>query len=560
MSSDADRPDSEGHSQSAPIDRRSFNAAVGAGAVGTALHQLLGAPASAAQAARQGASELCEMTAVDLVGRLRKKEVSAREVMSAHLTQIEHVNSKVNAIVTLVAEQAMANAARADDTLARGGAVGVLHGLPVAHKDLVDTAGIRTTRGSQFYRDNIPSHDALIVTRIRAAGAITVGKTNTPELGAGSQTFNAVFGATRNPYDLTKTCGGSSGGAATALACRMLPIADGSDTGGSLRNPAAFCNVVGLRPSPGRVASESTSWSPLAVSGPIARTVADVALFLSAIAGSDPRCPLSIQEDGARFRGPLEKNLKGARVAWWRGLGGIPFEPEIRRVVDGNRKVFEDMGCVVEEAEPDFNGPGRSVSPASLHLELRAVCAAGPAAPRVGQGHDQVRGRAGRTRNRRGSRPRAGRDRRACSTRAGSSSRGTSTSSFRLHRCEPFDVNVPYPTEIAGTTMTTYIDWMRSCWYVTMMSNPAISVPAGFTSSGLPVGLQIVGRHRDEWSVLQLAHAFEQATLHWKRRPAGTGRGRLNRGALHRLPKFACLIAANRAARITPGAERVLRS
>ena len=247
MSSDADRPDSEGHSQSAPIDRRSFNAAVGAGAVGTALHQLLGAPASAAQAARQGASELCEMTAVDLAGRLRNKEVSAREVMSAHLTQIEHVNSKVNAIVTLVAEQAMANAARADDTLARGGAVGVLHGLPVAHKDLVDTAGIRTTRGSQFYRDNIPSHDALIVTRIRAAGAITVGKTNTPELGAGSQTFNAVFGATRNPYDLTKTCGGSSGGAATALSCRMLPIADGSDTGGSLRNPPAFCNVVGLQ-------------------------------------------------------------------------------------------------------------------------------------------------------------------------------------------------------------------------------------------------------------------------------------------------------------------------
>ena len=296
------------------------------------------------------------MTAVELAGRLRKKEVSAREVMSAHLAQIDRVNSKVNAIVTLVADQAMANAAKADDTLARGGTPGVLHGLPVAHKDLVDTAGIRTTRGSQFYRDNIPSHDALIVTRIRAAGAITIGKTNTPELGAGSQTFNAVFGATRNPYDLTKTCGGSSGGAATAVACRMLPIADGSDTGGSLRNPPAFCNVVGLRPSPGRVASESTSWSPLAVAGPIARTVADVALFLSAIAGFDPRCPLSIQEDGARFRGPLEKNLKGARVAWWRGLGGIPFEPEIRRVVDGNRKVFEDMGCVVEEAEPDFKG------------------------------------------------------------------------------------------------------------------------------------------------------------------------------------------------------------
>ena len=168
----------------------------------------------------------------------------------------------------------------------------MLHGLPVAHKDLVDTAGIRTTHGSPFYRDNVPTRDALIVTRIRAAGAITVGKTNTPEFGAGSQTFNTVFGATRNPYDLTKTCGGSSGGAAAAVAARMLPIADGSDTGGSLRNPPAFCNVVGLRPSPGRVPGDSASWSPLSVSGPIARTVADVALFLSAIAGPDPRSPL----------------------------------------------------------------------------------------------------------------------------------------------------------------------------------------------------------------------------------------------------------------------------
>ena len=234
--------------------------------------------------------------------------------------------------------------------------VGVLHGLPVAHKDLVDTAGIRTTLGSPFYRDNVPSRDALLVTRMRAAGAITVGKTNTPEFGAGSQTFNAVFGATRNPYDTTKTCGGSSGGAATAVAARMLPIADGSDAGGSLRNPPAFCNVVGLRPSPGRVPNESTSWGPFAVAGPIARTVADVALFLSAIAGPDARSPLSIQEDPARFRSPLEKDFKGVRVAWWQGLGGIPFEPEIRRVVDANRKIFQDLGCVVEEAEPDFSG------------------------------------------------------------------------------------------------------------------------------------------------------------------------------------------------------------
>jgi amidase len=288
--SDPDRSETVDNGN-ARISRRRFNSTVAAGGTYAALHQVLGAATDPAQAGR---SELCELSAVDLAARLARKDVSAREVMSAHLAQIERVNPKVNAIVTLVAEQAMAGASKADEAIVRRDPIGVLHGLPVAHKDLVDTAGIRTTRGSPFYRDHLPSRDALIVTRIRAAGAITVGKTNTPEFGAGSQTFNTVFGATRNPYDLTKTCGGSSGGAATAVAARMLPIADGSDTGGSLRNPPAFCNVVGLRPSPGRVASESTSWSPLSVSGPIARTVADVALFLSAIAGPDPRSPLSI--------------------------------------------------------------------------------------------------------------------------------------------------------------------------------------------------------------------------------------------------------------------------
>ena len=260
------------------------------------------------------------MTAVDLAARLARKQVSAREVMTAHLAQIERVNPKVNAIVTLVAEQAMAGAAKADEAIMRRDPIGVLHGLPVAHKDLVETAGIRTTCGSPFYRDHVPTHDALIVTRIRAAGAITVGKTNTPEFGAGSQTFNTVFGATRNPYDVTKTCGGSSGGAATAVAARMLPIADGSDTGGSLRNPPAFCNVVGLRPSPGRVASESTSWSPLSVSGPIARTVADVALFLSAIAGPDPRSPLSIPDDPGALSG-------AAREGFQRRAGRVVARP-----------------------------------------------------------------------------------------------------------------------------------------------------------------------------------------------------------------------------------------
>ena len=500
------------------MNRRQFGATVTGGGV-FAVHQLLGSDAAAAQAPKQtGRSELCEMSASELASRLARKQVSAREVMTAHLEQIERVNPKLNAIVTLVAEQAMAGAAKADETIARRGPTGVLHGLPVAHKDLVDTAGIRTTRGSPFYRDNVPTTDALIVTRMRAAGAITVGKTNTPEFGAGSQTFNTVFGATRNPYDVSKTCGGSSGGAATAVAARMLPIADGSDTGGSLRNPPAFCNVVGLRPSPGRVPNESTSWSPLSVSGPIARSVADVALFLSAIAGPDPRTPLSIREDPARFRAPLGRSFKGVRIAWWRGLGGIPFEPEIRRVIDSNRKVFEDLGCIVEDAEPDFTGVDEAFP------LIRYVGNHPQYAPLIRQRPEWVKDtiKYEVAQAERASGADIGRAQARQARMYDQSRQFFERYQYFIlpvTQVEPFDVDTPYPTAIAGTTMSHYIDWMRSCFYVTMMANPAMSVPAGFSTSGLPVGLQIVGRHRDEWSVLQMAHAFEQATHHGTHRP-----------------------------------------
>jgi amidase len=508
-----DRSDSRDAAAGARVSRRQFNTTVLTGAAYATLGPP-GATAIAAQNARQSArSELCNMTAVELAARLARKQVSARDVMSAHLAQIERINPKVNAIVTLVAEQAMAAAAKADEALARRGPIGVLHGLPVAHKDLVETAGIRTTHGSPFYRDNVPTRDALIVTRLRAAGALTVGKTNTPEFGAGSQTFNTVFGATRNPYDLTKTCGGSSGGAAVAVAARMLPIADGSDTGGSLRNPPAFCNVVGLRPSPGRVPSESTSWSPLSVSGPIARTVADVGLFLSAIAGADRRNPLSINDDAARFRAPLGKDFKGVRVAWWRGLGGVPFEPEIRRVVDANRTVFEALGCIVEEAEPDFTGV------ADAFPLLRFVVNHSRYAALIRQRPEWVKDTI-KYEVEQAERARGADISRALARQAQMFDQ--SRQFFERYayfilpvtQVEPFDVNTPYPTEIAGTAMTSYVDWMRSCWYVTFMSNPAISMPAGFSATGLPVGLQIVGRHRDDLSVLQLAYAFEQATRH----------------------------------------------
>jgi amidase len=504
------------------IDRRTFAQRVGLAAAAGALQ---GLSADAAQGRDSGGreaagrDELCDLSAIELSARIRRKDVSARDVMTAHLARIERVNPKVNAIVTLVADRARADAARADDLLAKGGTPGPLHGLPVAHKDLVDTAGIRTTRGSRFYRDTVPARDALIVTRMRAAGAITVGKTNTPELGAGSQTFNEVFGATRNPYDLAKTCGGSSGGAAVALACGMVPIADGTDVGGSLRNPAAFCNVVGLRPSPGRVPVETNSWLPLSVSGPMARSVADLALFLSGLAGPDPRGPLTNMEDGARFRGPLGRDFKGARVAWWKGLGGIPFEPEIRTVVDSTRRVFEGLGCAIDDAEPDFTGVADAFAAlryASGYAQNSALVRQRPEWVK-----DTIKFEVAEA------------ERLAAADVGRAIARQTqmydqSRQFFEKYeyfilpvtQVVPFDVNVPYPTSIAGTPMTSYIDWMRSCWYVSFMSNPAISVPAGFTAAGLPVGLQIVGRHRDEWSVLQLAHAFEQATQHGKRRPA----------------------------------------
>jgi len=502
------------------ITRREFGQLISTAAVGAVVPAALPAPMAASAAPVQNAgSELCYMSAVELADRLRRKQVSARDVMAAHLAQIERINPKVNAIVTLVADRAMADAARADEMLANGRPLGVLHGLPVAHKDLVDTAGIRTTRGSRFYQDNVPTRDALIVERIHAAGGLTLGKTNTPEFGAGSQTFNAVFGATRNPYDLSRTCGGSSGGAAVALACGMVPIADGSDTGGSLRNPPSFCNVVGLRPSPGRVATETATWSPLSVQGPLARSVADLALFLSAIAGPDARHPLSIHEDGARFRAPLNRNFKGVRVAWWRGLGGIPFEPEIRRVVEANRGVFEQLGCVVEEAEPDFD------EVADAFPVLRYAANHPQYAPLIAKNtawvKDTIKFEVAQA-----ERLKASDIGRAMARQA----RMHEQSRQFFERYEyfvlpvtqvvPFDVTTEYPTSINGTAMTSYIDWMRSCFYVTFMANPAMSVPAGFTSTGLPVGIQLVGRHRDDWSVLQLAYAFEQATQHSRRRPS----------------------------------------
>ena len=306
--------------------------------------------------------DLCAKDAVTLAGMLRRREVSAREAIGAHIARIEALDGAVNAVVTRCFDAALAKAAAADAALARGESTGLLHGLPVAHKDLFDTAGVRTTHGSPLFAENVPSRDALVVQRMSAAGAISLGKTNVPEFGAGSHTVNPVFGATRNPFDLTRSAGGSSGGAAAALAARMICLADGSDLGGSLRNPASFCNVVGLRPSPGRVPDWPFSdvADVLGVAGPMARTVADVALLLMVLSGPDPRVPLALDvappvAEPDQIAGLLERDLRGVRVAWSADLG-LPVEPVVLETLAPARQLLADLGCEVIEAAPDLSG------------------------------------------------------------------------------------------------------------------------------------------------------------------------------------------------------------
>lgn len=467
-----------------------------------------------------GPSPLCFLSATALARSIRARQVTARDVMAAHLAQIERVNPLVNAIVTLQADRAMELASRADEAQARGALLGPLHGLPVAHKDLFLTRGVRTTFGSLVYKDFMPQQSSLVVERQQEAGAITIGKTNTPEFGAGSQTFNAVFGATRNPYDLARTCGGSSGGAAAALACGMVPLADGSDMGGSLRNPAAFCNVVGLRPSVGRVPHDpgASSWGTLSVNGPMGRTVEDVALLLSVLAGPDARDPLTISEDGMMFRRPLERDFAGVRVAWSKDLGGLPVDPRVTGVLEASRATFTELGCTVEEATPDLSGANecfhvlRGLEFAAAYADVLAhhrsllkqtvvwniEMGLALSGEQLAHAHD-VHARLFQQMH-----------------------DFMSRYEFLIapvSQVPPFPVEQEYVTRINDLPMDTYIDWMQSCSAISLTGHPAIAVPCGFTSEGLPVGIQIVGRYRDDVGVLQLAYAFEQATRASDRHP-----------------------------------------
>jgi amidase len=397
-----------------------------------------------------------------------------------------------------------------------------LAGLPIAYKDLVPTKGIRTTLGSLAYKDNVPAEDALLVERLQAAGAITIGKTNTPEFGAGSNTFNAVFGATRNPYDLSKTSGGSSGGAGAAVACGMLPFADGSDLAASLRNPGNYCNVVGFRPTPGRVPTfpAANAWDTQPVAGPMARSVADAAFLLAAMAGPDPRAPVSIMEPGGVFASSLSRNFRKTRIAWSKDLGGLPMDPRVTAVLEKQRGIFEDLGCIVEDACPDFSGATEAFE------TLRAISFAQRFAPLLKTHRALLKDTV------------IWNIERGLALDGASVGRAEGLRTELFHRMRrflekyafllapvnqlpPFPAEQPYPTRIAGVRMGNYLDWMKSCYYITITSHPAISVPAGFTDDAqpLPVGLQIVGRFRDDFGVLQLAHAFEQHTMTWQQRP-----------------------------------------
>lgn len=463
------------------------------------------------------------MSAVELTAAIRGRRVSAREALEAHLEQIEEVNPAINAVVTLDPDAARTAARAADERNMQADVneLSVLHGLPMTHKDTHATRGLRTTQGSPLFRDFVPDADDLIIARLKAAGAVTTGKTNVPEFAAGSHTFNEVFGTTTNPYAPELSAGGSSGGAAAALAARIQPISDGSDMGGSLRIPASFCNVVGFRPSAGTVptwpATDAYSW--LARSGPMAREVADIALMLTAVAGPDRRRPPEAALDPKVFTGSLERDLAGLRVAWTADFGlGIPVEPEVLAVLEARLGVFEELGARVERACPDLGDADtvfRNTRALDFVQAFGRLTREHPDAIKpevrwnVAQGleltaQDMVDTAAART---------------------------------RLHvavqeffsrfdvllapaaQVLPFDAGIRWPDTINGVGLGTYLDWMRSACVISATGLPALSMPAGFSSAGLPVGLQMVMNHNEDFKLLQVARAFEQSTGYARQAP-----------------------------------------
>lgn len=456
--------------------------------------------------------ELCSLSATEQRALIGAREISSEALLDAHLAWIEQVNPDVNAICTLVADLAREQARAVDGRIAAGEDPGALAGLPAAIKDLVNTAGIRTTHGSPLFAKHVPDRDALHVARMKQAGAVIIGKTNTPEWGAGSQTFNTLFGATATPYDLARTAGGSSGGAAAALAARMLPLADGSDLGGSLRNPAAFCNVVGFRPSAGRVPAPERllGWNPMSVLGPMGRTVADVGLLLSVMAGPDPRDPLSLQDDPTAFVNDLKADMSGMRIAWSEDLGFLPVQADVRQTFARAQSHFDSIGCVLDDSIPDLRDAPE------VFQTLRAHAFAGSFAT-VFESQRQLF-----------------KDTIQWNTEKGLAQTGVEVARaeaahtsiyrrmlgfFESHdflvlpttQLTPFPKTEEWVREIEGEQFENYLQWMEICSVISVTGAPVAAMPCGFTEAGLPVGLQIVGRPGADLSVLRMARAFEEA-------------------------------------------------
>ena len=454
-----------------------------------------------------------EWTARGQAEAVLRRDISARELLDLHLARIAERNPELNAIVSLDEARAHAGAAAADEHLARGYPTGRLHGLPFALKDTHAVAGWRTTYGSPLFADHVPEADDLIVERIRRAGAVVIGKTNVPEFAAGSHTFNKIFGTTRNPVDPSRSAGGSSGGAACALAAGMVPLAEGSDMGGSLRNPASFCGVVGLRPSLGRVPTwpAPNQWETTSVGGPMARNVGDLALLLSVIAGPDPRVPHALGDPGASFLPPLHGSLAGLRVGYTVDLGGaFAVDPRVATVLETAGRLLVRSGASVFDAHPDLSA-GDDTFRTLRAWHFWATFG------------DQLRRRPDGFKESLADNIRAGEHLSGADVARAFEQRTSLTETMRqffadydllvlpVSQVPPFPADQEFPTEIDGRPMTSYLDWMRSAYLISVTGCPAISVPAGRTPEGWPVGVQLVAPHGQDRRLLEIAAAFEAA-------------------------------------------------
>ena len=451
-------------------------------------------------------------SAVELRRRIGAKEISPAELLAASIARIERLNPGVNAIAATCYERARHEAEAAEKAALRGEPLGLLHGLPTGIKDLEETAGLLTTFGSPLYRDYVPQHDGSMVARVRGAGAIVVGKTNTPEFGAGANTRNAVWGATGNPFDVRLNAGGSSGGSAVALACDMLPVCTGSDTGGSLRIPAAMCGVVGMRPSPGLVPTDrrTLGWAPISVIGPMGRTVADVCLLMAAQAASDDSDPLSYPVDSDEFATPAPVDPGSLRVAWTDDFGGSPVDASIRKVFAGKVGAMRHLFRSCDPVRFDFGEADRCfdvIRAMNFVDRFREIYAKDPQAlgPNVRANYET------------GARMTLG---------DAAWAHGEQTRIFRRFQATyrdydlviapttavtPFPWTQSYLAEMDGKPLLNYYHWLSLTYVITLVTNPAISLPCGVDHAGMPFGLQVVGRFRGDRELLGAAHAMERA-------------------------------------------------